>query len=163
MAESADHIPPSDSILFILVCFSAGILIRLGLKWTKIPYTAMLLVRQRCSASTQQRCYSSNTVLKLVCMLLLCIPATDCCMRAACGSRHRFPAVGTSANSGIHQHSQAMAGGLDRTVGFARQLQHACSGQTAAVCVADSTGLLEELSEETQQLFHNSSNSCCQH
>lgn len=44
MAAEAGHIPPSDSILFILVCFSVGVLIRLGLKWTKIPYTAMLLV-----------------------------------------------------------------------------------------------------------------------
>jgi hypothetical protein len=42
--EKEGEIPPSDSILFILVCFSCGILIRLGLKWTKIPYTAMLLV-----------------------------------------------------------------------------------------------------------------------
>jgi hypothetical protein len=111
MAEGGDLIPPSDSILFILVCFSAGILIRLGLKWTKIPYTAMLLVRQRCSAPTQQRRYSSYTVLTLSCTLLYCLPATDCCMRAACGSGHRFPAVGTSANGGLHQHSQAMAGG----------------------------------------------------
>lgn len=44
-AEKEGHIPPSDSVLFILVCFSIGMLIRLGLKWTKIPYTAMLLVR----------------------------------------------------------------------------------------------------------------------
>jgi hypothetical protein len=45
MEAKEGHIPPSDSILFILVCFSVGVLIRLGLKWTKIPYTAMLLVR----------------------------------------------------------------------------------------------------------------------
>lgn len=44
-AEKEGHVPPSDSVLFILVCFSIGVLIRLGLKWTKIPYTAMLLVR----------------------------------------------------------------------------------------------------------------------
>lgn len=42
--EKEGHIPPSDSVLFILVCFSIGVLIRLGLKWTKIPYTAMLLL-----------------------------------------------------------------------------------------------------------------------
>lgn len=43
-AEKEGEIPPSDSILFILVCFSIGVLIRLGFKWTRIPYTAMLLV-----------------------------------------------------------------------------------------------------------------------
>jgi hypothetical protein len=31
-------------VLFILVCFGIGIFIRLCLRWTKIPYTAMLLV-----------------------------------------------------------------------------------------------------------------------
>jgi hypothetical protein len=45
MEAKEGHIPPSDGILFILVCFSVGVLIRLGLKWTKIPYTAILLVR----------------------------------------------------------------------------------------------------------------------
>jgi hypothetical protein len=42
--EKPGEVPPSDSILFILVAFSCGIFIRLCLKWTKIPYTAMLLV-----------------------------------------------------------------------------------------------------------------------
>lgn len=40
-------IPPSDAILFPLVCFSVGIFTRLCLKWTRVPYTAMLLVRRR--------------------------------------------------------------------------------------------------------------------
>jgi hypothetical protein len=41
---AAEHTgpPPTDSILFILVAFSIGIFIKLGLKWTRIPYTAML-------------------------------------------------------------------------------------------------------------------------
>eukprot|EP00878_Enallax_costatus_P037337 GHUV01042162.1.p1 GENE.GHUV01042162.1~~GHUV01042162.1.p1 ORF type:complete len:355 (+),score=100.67 GHUV01042162.1:663-1727(+) len=44
-AEAGEgHIPPSDAVLFILVCFSIGIFIRLCLRWTKIPYTAMLLL-----------------------------------------------------------------------------------------------------------------------
>lgn len=38
--------PPSDAILFPLVCFSIGIFTRLCLKWTRVPYTAMLLVRR---------------------------------------------------------------------------------------------------------------------
>lgn len=37
--------PASDAILFALVCFACGIFIKLCLKWTRIPYTAMLLVR----------------------------------------------------------------------------------------------------------------------
>lgn len=36
--------PPSDAIAFILVCFSCGIFLRMCMKWTRIPYTAMLLV-----------------------------------------------------------------------------------------------------------------------
>jgi hypothetical protein len=43
-AEEAGAVPPSDAVLFILVCFGIGIFIRLCLRWTKIPYTAMLLV-----------------------------------------------------------------------------------------------------------------------
>jgi hypothetical protein len=44
-AAAHGGIPPTDSILFILVCFSVGIFLRLYLKWTRVPYTAMLLVR----------------------------------------------------------------------------------------------------------------------
>ena len=37
---------PSHAIVFPLVCFSIGVFTRLCLKWTRIPYTATLLVRR---------------------------------------------------------------------------------------------------------------------
>jgi hypothetical protein len=52
-AEEAGGVPPSDAVLFILVCFGCGIFIRLYLRWTRIPYTAMLLV-SRAAAQQQQ-------------------------------------------------------------------------------------------------------------
>jgi hypothetical protein len=49
LEERSEAPEPSDAILFVLVCFAIGIFIRRCLKWTKIPYTAMLLV-SRCQS-----------------------------------------------------------------------------------------------------------------
>ncbi len=132
-------VPPTEAILFPIVCIAVGLACK-SLTWTKVPYTALLLVRSNspwpallCQAARAGFVDASHATQIGGCMRRC---STSCRMTmhvlAAChaagGPCSGLPAARTALHSGLHGYAGAVAGAL---LGLHAVMQHAAGALQA--------------------------------